>query len=96
MSTAADKRWFSAVASLETCSLCGSQGEQVAHRDYGKGMGLKTKAHMTAYLCGQCHRELTDGKEYDRAQKRAFMDRAIVETHSRLIDAGQLILKGAK
>jgi hypothetical protein len=93
MTTAADRRWFAAVASLETCALCGSQGEQVAHRDYGKGMGLKTKAHMTAYLCGQCHRELTDGKEYDRAQKRAFMDHAIVETHSRLIDAGQLVLK---
>jgi len=92
MSGSRDRAWFAAVASLETCSLCGSQGEQVAHRDFGKGMGLKTKSHMTAYLCGQCHRELTDGKEYNRDEKRALMDRAIVNTHSRLIEAGRLKL----
>lgn len=96
MSTAADRRWFQAVAELENCALCGRHGVQVAHRDYGKGMGQKTRCYETAPLCPPCHRELTDGTEYTRDEKRALMDRAIVNTHSRLIDAGQLILKGAK
>lgn len=92
MTTAADRKWFAATASIELCALCGAQGQQVCHRDYGKGMGLKTKAWMTTYLCGNCHRQLTDGKEYNRDQKRALMDRAIVNTHSRLIEAGKLRL----
>lgn len=94
MSTAEERRWFGAVAGTETCQLCRRQGEQVSHRDYGKGMGLKTAPWMTAYLCGSCHRELTDGKTYDRSEKRALMDRAIVETHDQLIRAGLLTLRG--
>lgn len=93
MTTAADRRWFAAVAELETCALCGVHGVQVAHRDFGKGMGQKTKCYETAPLCPECHRELTDGLAYDRAEKRALIDRAIVNTHSRLIDAGKLVLK---
>lgn len=57
-------------------------------------MGQKTRPYMTAYLCAKCHRELTDGKEYNRDEKRAFMDRAIVDTHASLIEAGLLKLKG--
>ena len=92
MSTALERRWFSAVAELEVCALCRRHGVQVAHRDYGKGASQKTDAWMTAPLCPECHRELTDGKEYNRDEKRAFMDRAIVETHARLIEAGKLKL----
>jgi len=86
----AESKWFAAVATIEHCVLCKRQGEQVAHRDYGKGMGQKTKPYMTARLCSKCHRELTDGKEYTREEKRAFMDRAIVDTHACLIEAGVL------
>ena len=87
MTTAADRRWFAAVASLETCSLCGRYGVQVAHRNEGRGMGQKSAAYMTAALCPECHHAIDNGPD---------LDRAIVLTHSRLIDAGQLILKGAK
>lgn len=90
MTTVQDRRWFAAVASLESCVLCHRYGVQVAHRDYGKGMGLKTKPWMTAPLCPKCHAELTDGKQYSREEKRAFMDRAIVETHAMLIERGVL------
>lgn len=38
MTTAADRRWFEAVASLETCSLCGRYGVQVAHRNEGRAI----------------------------------------------------------
>jgi len=33
MTTAADRKWFEATASIEACALCGAQGQQVAHRD---------------------------------------------------------------
>ena len=90
MTTALDKRWFQAVAELEFCALCHAFGVQVAHRDYGKGMGLKTSPWMVAPLCPKCHGELTDGKQYSRDEKRAFMDRAIVQTHDALIRSGKL------
>jgi hypothetical protein len=96
VSTAADRRWFAAVASLETCSLCGQYGVQVAHRNEGRGMGQKAPAHQTAALCPACHTAIDNGRDMPQAERRARMDRAIVLTHSRLIDAGQLILKGTK
>lgn len=96
MSSAADKRWFAAVASIETCALCGQYGVQVAHRNEGRGMGQKSAAYMTAALCPECHHAIDNGRDMPQAERRALMDRAIVLTHSRLIDAGQLILKGAK
>lgn len=67
-------------------------GIQVAHRDFGKGMGMKTKAWMTCPLCLACHQELTDGKKYNRDEKRALMDRAIVNTHDLLIQSGKVKL----
>lgn len=94
MTTAADKRWFAAVASLAQCMLCRTLVGpfQVCHRDYGKGMGMKTRACETACLCAECHRELTDGTRYDRYTKRALMDRAIVNTHAALAQNGTLEL----
>ena len=92
MNTRETRRWFEAVASLQTCALCNAWGVQVAHRDYGKGMGIKTDPWETAPLCPGCHRELTDGTQYTRAEKRALMDRAIVNTHSKLIRGGVLEL----
>lgn len=91
--SALERKWFTAVAELEFCALCRAHGVQVAHRDYGKGMGIKTKPWLTAPLCPTCHRELTDGKQYSREEKRAFMDRAIVETHDALIRSGKLRLE---
>jgi len=93
MSTALERRWFDAVAEIEVCVITGHHGIQVAHRDFGKGMGLKTAPWMTAALWHELHRELTDGTQYNRDEKRALMDRAIVNTHDRLIRAGRLVLK---
>jgi hypothetical protein len=92
VTTAADRRWFAAVAGLEYCRLCGAAGVQCAHRNEGKGMGLKTPAHMTAALCPSCHHEIDNGRTLDRSERRARMDRAIVLTHDALIRAGKLRL----
>lgn len=92
MTTAADRKWFAAVASLETCSLCGKWGVQVAHRNEGRGMGKKSAAHMTAALCPEDHHEIDNGKHLSQDERRSRMDRAIVITHDRLIRAGKLKL----
>ena len=92
MTTAADRKWFEAVASLETCSLCGAFGIQVAHRNQSRGLGQKSAAHNTAALCRHDHYEIDNGKNLSQAERRALMDRAIVNTHSRLIEAGKLKL----
>lgn len=93
MSTAADRRWFEAVATIPLCVLWHDTGEHVAHRDEGKGMGLKTASHMTARLCAACHHEIGNGNKLARAERRALMDRAIVLTHDALIRNGRLLLK---
>jgi len=90
--TASERKWLSAVGSIDLCVLCGRMGEQVAHRNEGKGMGLKTDPHMTARLCRACHDEIDNGRHMERAERRALMDRAIVLTHDALIRAGRLKL----
>lgn len=90
MSTAKDRRWFAAVASLESCVLCGKWGVQVAHRNEGRGMGQKNRSHLTAALCPECHHAIDNGKDLDNAERRAQMDRAIVRTFDRLVESGRV------
>jgi hypothetical protein len=78
MSTAEERR----------CHLC-----QTAHRNEGKGMGLKTPPYMTARICQECHHEIDNGKNLSRDERRAMIDKAIVLTHAWLIENGLLILK---
>lgn len=74
------KTWLRAVASIESCVLCGKNGVQAAHRNEGKGMGQKTDDCLTAALCPDCHHEIDNGNSLDRDQKRRLMDTAIVLT----------------
>jgi hypothetical protein len=92
MTTSAERKWFAAVASLETCSLCGQHGVQVAHRNEGRGLGQKSAAHMTAALCPACHHDIDNGHHLLQTERRARMDRAIVITHDRLIRVGKVRL----
>ena len=81
-------KWLAAVRSLNWCVLCNAPGVQAAHRNEGKGMGLKTDDAMTAALCAECHREIDQGKELSRDERRARMDRAIVLTVGELARRG--------
>lgn len=92
MSTAAERKWFEAVASLETCALCGAHGVQVAHSNQDRGMGQKSPAWLTAPLCPECHFDIDNGRDLDQPTRRRLMDRAIVLTHDRLIRTGKLRL----
>lgn len=87
-----DKRWFAAVASLESCVLCDVFGVQVSHSNQGRGMGQKSPPWETAALCPACHYEVDSGKTLSQSERRALHDRAIVKTHSALIRAGKVRL----
>lgn len=76
-----NRAWLEAVAQIPYCVLCGStESLQVAHRNQGKGMGLKAPDVLTARLCQSCHHEIDNGKRMAKDERRALMDRAIVET----------------
>lgn len=80
--------WRRAVASLD-CVLCGLAGQtQCAHRNEGKGMGLKTDDALTAALCIGCHTEIDQGKDYTREERRRRMDLAILLTIRELARRG--------
>lgn len=74
------KKWLAAVAQIECCVLCGRYGTQVAHRNEGKGMGLKVDDSLTAALCPQCHHYIDNGGSMSRIERRQEMDRAIILT----------------
>lgn len=94
MSTAAAKRWYQAVAELETCSLCRAYGVQVSHRNQGRGMGQKSAYHLTAAICQPEHYEIDNGKTMTQQQRRAKWNAAYVDTIMRLIAVGRLVWRG--
>lgn len=56
---------------------CGDTDTTVpAHRNEGKGMGLKTPDALTVPACFTCHMEYDQGKRFTREQKRAMWDAA--------------------
>lgn len=84
------KKWLQAVRDIECCVLCGCYGVQVAHRNEGKGMGIKVDDCLTAALCPCCHYRLDNGKDMSRCERRAEMDRAIVLTLNKLVNSGRV------
>lgn len=84
--------WLKAVRSLEYCVLCGAYGVQAAHRNEGKGAGMKTSDCLTAALCPECHSEIDQGKQMDRNERRATMNAAIVLTVEQLVKSGKLVI----
>jgi hypothetical protein len=86
-------KWLRAVASLP-CVLCYREGmTQAAHRNEGKGMGIKTPDCWTAAICVECHAEIDQGKTMTREEKRARMDVAVLLTIKELASCGLLSVK---
>lgn len=78
--------WLGAVR-LVPCVHCGGHAEP-AHRNEGKGQGLKTHDAWTAALCREEHRRLDQGGDLTREQRRSLMDRYIVLTLAELVKRG--------
>jgi hypothetical protein len=75
------------------CAACGVEGQSVAaHRNEGKGMGLKVSDALTAPLCFKCHFNLDQGKEMSREERRDFWNRAYINNIQKMIETGDLKL----
>lgn len=78
------------VASID-CSACGASGpSQAAHRNEGKGMGIKVSDALCAALCPTCHTELDQGKSMTKQERRDFWNRAYINTVKELIESGRI------
>lgn len=80
--------WRRAVAALRYCVLCDASGVQAAHRNEGKGKGLKVDDSLTAALCTDCHTYIDQGAQLSREMRRELLDRAIIITLMKLTRAG--------
>lgn len=63
-----------------------------AHRNEGKGMGLKTADVLTVPACAACHHEYDQGKRFLREQKRDMWNAAFARWQPER--AAKLDLKG--
>ena len=88
-----NKKWLQAVREIDCCVLCGRYGVQAAHRNEGKGIGMKVDDSLTAALCPECHTRIDNGRDLSREDRRAEMDRAIVLTLQALTRDGRLIVR---
>lgn len=84
------KKWLAAVRSLDQCVMCSAWGVQAAHRNQGKGMGVKVDDCLTAALCPACHAEIDNGASLTREERRAQLDHAILLTVAELARRGQI------
>ena len=82
---------FRRLVSTLDCGACGATGpSQTAHRNEGKGMGLKVSDALCAALCPACHYELDQGKSMSKQERRDFWNRAYINTVQKLIEEGRL------
>lgn len=82
-----NKKLLEACRSLP-CQNCGVDDGTVcaAHRNEGKGMGMKVSDALVAALCHQCHHELDNGKILSREARREMWDQAYIKTMKALIE----------
>lgn len=87
------KKWLQAVREIDCCVLCGRYGVQAAHRNEGKGMGIKADDCLTAALCEECHYRIDNSRDMTREERRSEMDKAIVLTIRKLANEGRLSVR---
>jgi mevalonate pyrophosphate decarboxylase len=77
------------------CMWCGAMDGTIcaAHRNQGKGMGLKNSDALVASLCFACHSELDNGAKLTKEERRELWNEAYVRTMQHLIENEMLVLK---
>ena len=70
------------------CQNCGIEDGTVcaAHRNEGKGMGVKVSDALVAALCHRCHHELDNGKLLSREARREMWNQAYIKTVQAMIE----------
>ena len=63
---------------------CGNRDGTVvaAHKNENKGIALKNEDWNSAYLCGECHFQLDNGKDLTKQDRRNLWNAA----HSKTVD----------
>ena len=89
-----NKKLLEAIRNLP-CMNCGANDGTIcaAHRNQGKGMGLKNSDALVSALCYQCHHELDNGMKLNKDERRALWDQAYIKTIQFLIEQEILKLK---
>lgn len=79
-------------ASGAPCMNChANDGTTVAaHRNEGKGMGLKVPDYLVIYLCKCCHFDYDNGKTMSLQERREFFNRIYVKQVTYWIEKGML------
>lgn len=73
------------IASLP-CIACGIEGStQAAHRNEGKGLGIKACDSQMMPLCVNCHRDLDQGGKLDRETRRTLELAYVKTTRQKMI-----------
>lgn len=77
------------------CQCCNRKDGTVvaAHRNEGKGMGLKVSDALVASLCYSCHFELDNGKELTKDERRSMWNKAYINTMQQFIEREWLVIK---
>ena len=82
--------WFRRLVTELPCQHCGAEGTQAAHRNQGKGIGIKTSDALVVALCPACHTRLDQGRDLSKEDRRAFWDDAYIRQMQFLIENGNL------
>jgi len=81
--------WLAAVRLIGRCMNCDTICQpDPAHRNEGKGMGIKQHDSLVAALCRKCHQLLDQGSSLTRDQRRALWNRAYARTMEWLTEHG--------
>jgi hypothetical protein len=75
------------VASMSCLSCQSASGVQAAHRNEGKGMGIKACDSQIFPLCYLCHSALDQGGMMSKNERREHEKRLVDETRKILIDS---------
>lgn len=68
------------------CIACGLEGyTQAAHRNEGKGMGIKACDSQMMPLCFRCHSDLDQGGKLDRETRRTLELAYVKTTRQKMI-----------
>jgi hypothetical protein len=84
---------YKRLVSMLPCSLPGCRApapSQVAHRNEGKGIGLKVTDAWVFSACPTCHARIDQGGDLPNEQRRGLANEGILRTLSMLLNRGWL------
>lgn len=77
------------------CMVCGIKDGSVcaAHRNEGKGMGIKVSDALVSAMCHKCHYELDNGKSLNKDERRDMWNKSYIKTMQYLLENEIIVVK---